>query len=68
MAHLFRGSSSGSRYSRLIGPNAVTCVTCSPDIGPHNLNAVPIILALIVIGTVIYVIRRRRRNPPDGSA
>jgi carbamate kinase len=29
--HLLRGSSSGSRYSRLIGPIAVTCVTYSPD-------------------------------------
>ena len=32
MAHLFRGSSSGSRYSRLIGPIAVTWVTYSPDL------------------------------------
>src|ERR1700685_3514023 len=31
LAHLFRGSSPGSTYSRLIGPAAVTCVTYSPD-------------------------------------
>ena len=30
--HLWRGSSSGSRYSRVIGPIAVTWVTHSPDL------------------------------------
>jgi len=32
MAYLFRGSSSGFRYSRLIGPIAVTWVMYSPDL------------------------------------
>jgi hypothetical protein len=35
-------------------------------IGTHNLSAVPIIIAVIIIGVAIYCIRQRRRKPPKG--
>jgi hypothetical protein len=35
-------------------------------IGKHNLSAVPVILAAVIIGAVIYFIWRRRRNQSDG--
>ncbi len=35
-------------------------------IGTHNLSAVPVILAVVVIGVAVYVIRQRRRNQPNG--
>ena len=34
--------------------------------GTHNINAVPIVVAVIIIGVTIYFIMRRRRNPPNG--
>ena len=37
------------------------------SIGTHNLSAVPIvILALIIMGVAIYLIRQRRKNPSNG--
>jgi LPXTG-motif cell wall-anchored protein len=35
-------------------------------IGTHNLSAVPVILAVIIIGIAIYFIMKRRRKPPNG--
>jgi hypothetical protein len=35
-------------------------------IGTHNLSAVPIIIAVIIIGVAIYCIGQRRRKPPKG--
>jgi hypothetical protein len=44
-------------------------MTIAMSIGAHNLSAVPfIILALIIIGVAIYFIKKRRSNPPGGSA
>src|SRR5690242_11900199 len=40
-AHGYRGSSAGSRYSRLIGPNAVICVTYSPDLAQWKWGVPP---------------------------
>ena len=34
--------------------------------GTHNISAVPIILAVLIIGAAIYFFMRRRRNPPNG--
>jgi hypothetical protein len=34
--------------------------------GTHNLSAVPIILAVIIIGVAIYFIVQRSRNRPNG--
>ena len=39
--HLLRGSSAGSRYSRLIGPNAVTWVMYSPDFAQWKCGVPP---------------------------
>ena len=35
-------------------------------IGTHNLSAVPIIIAVIIIGVAIYFIMQRRRNSQNG--
>lgn len=35
-------------------------------IGSHNISAVPIILAVIIIGVAISFIMQRRRKPPNG--
>ena len=44
-------------------------MTIAMSTGTHNLSAVPIIiLALIIIGVAIYLIRKRRSNPPNGFA
>jgi hypothetical protein len=32
-------------------------------IGTHNLTAVPVILAVIIIGAAVYFIARRGRKP-----
>ncbi len=42
-------------------------MTIAISIGTHNVSVLPIILAVIVIGVAIYVIRRRRRNPRSGQ-
>jgi hypothetical protein len=36
-------------------------------IGTHNLTAVPVILAVIIIGVAVYFITRRRRKPTGRS-
>lgn len=41
-------------------------MTLAIAIGTHNLTAVPVILAAVIIGVAVYVIRRRRRNQPNG--
>jgi hypothetical protein len=41
-------------------------MTIAIAVGAHNISAVPLILAVIIIGVAIYFIMRRRRNPPDG--
>jgi hypothetical protein len=41
-------------------------MTIAMNIGTHNLSAVPVILAVIIIGVAIYFIMQRRRKPPTG--
>lgn len=41
-------------------------MTIAMTIGTHNLSAVPVILAVIIIGVAIYLIMQRRRKPPNG--
>ena len=41
-------------------------MTIATAVGAHNPSALPVILAVIIIGVAIYVIVRRRRKPPDG--
>lgn len=42
-------------------------MTVAMAIGTHNLSAIPIIiLAVLIIGVAIYLIRQRRKRPPDG--
>jgi LPXTG-motif cell wall-anchored protein len=36
------------------------------ETGMEHVPVIPIILAVIIIGVAIYVIRRRRRNQPNG--
>ncbi len=44
-------------------------MTIAMSTGTHNLSAVPIIIiALIIIGVAIYLIRKRRSNRPNGPA
>lgn len=38
------------------------------SVGAHNLSVVAIIILALIIGIVIYLIRKRRGNPPNGSA
>ena len=40
-------------------------MTIAMAIGTHNLSAVPIILAVIIIGVAIFIMQRRRK-PPNG--
>jgi len=40
-------------------------MTIAMTIGTHNLSAVPIILAVIIIGAAIFIMQRRRK-PPNG--
>ena len=40
-------------------------MTIAMLIGTHNLSAVPIILAVIIIGVAIFIMQRRRK-PPNG--
>lgn len=42
------------------GPHA----SVGSNIGP----ALPIILAVVVVGVAVYLVRQRRRRPPNGSA
>jgi LPXTG-motif cell wall-anchored protein len=42
-------------------------MTTAMSIGTHNLSAVPIvILALLIVGAAIYLIRQRRKNQSNG--
>ena len=41
-------------------------MTIAIAIGTHNLSAVPILLAVIIVGVVGYFIWQRRRNQPNG--
>ena len=43
-------------------------MTIAVSIGTHNLGAVAIIILAVIVGVVIYLIRKRRSNPPNGSA
>ena len=43
-------------------------MTIAMSVGAHNLGAVAIIILALIIGIVIYLIRKRRSNPPNGSA
>lgn len=44
-------------------------MTIAMAIGTHNLSAAPIIiLAVVIIGVVIYFITKHRKNPPNGHA
>ena len=36
-------------------------MTIAMAIGTHNLSAAPVILAVIIIGAIVYVLRKRRR-------
>ena len=40
-------------------------MTIAMAIGTHNLSAVPIILAVIIIGIAVYFMWRRRRKQPQ---
>ena len=42
--------------------------TIATSVGAHNLSAVAILILALIIGIAIYFIRKRRRNPPNGSA
>ncbi len=35
-------------------------------VGQHNLSAAPVILAVVLIGAVIYFFWQRRKNQPNG--
>jgi preprotein translocase subunit YajC len=41
-------------------------MTIAATIGTHNISAVPVIVAVIIIGVAIYFIMRRRRKSPGG--
>ncbi len=41
-------------------------MTIAMAIGPHNLSAVPVIIAVIIICVASYLIMRRLRKPPNG--
>jgi preprotein translocase subunit YajC len=41
-------------------------MTLAIAIGTHNLSAVPIILAVVVIGAAVYFFWRRSRNQRSG--
>lgn len=41
-------------------------MTIAMAIGTHNLSAVPIILAVIIIGIVGYFMWQRTRKQPNG--
>lgn len=44
-------------------------MTIAMAIGTHNLSAaLIIILAVVIIGVVIYFITKHRKNPPNGHA
>ena len=45
-------------------PTPTGHVTHSPSAGSNLGPGLPILLALVVIGVVIYLIRQRRRRPP----
>lgn len=47
-------------------PAAATHATRSSSAGWNIGPGLPILLALIVIGVVIYVTRQRRTRPPNG--
>jgi preprotein translocase subunit YajC len=36
------------------------------EAGKHNISALPIILAVIIIGVAIYFLVQRRRKTPNG--
>jgi hypothetical protein len=60
------GRSGSARKPRTSKPGP--SISSSPmSIGAHNLGAVPIIILAIIVGVVIYLIRKRRSNPPNGS-
>jgi hypothetical protein len=41
-------------------------MTLAIAIGTHNISAVPVILAVVVIGAAVYFFWQRRRNQPKG--
>jgi hypothetical protein len=41
-------------------------MTIAMAIGTHNLSAAPVILAVIIIGAIVYVLWKRRRARPKG--
>jgi hypothetical protein len=46
--------------------SATTHATGSSSGGSNIGPALPIILALVIIGVAVYLIRQRRRRPPNG--
>jgi hypothetical protein len=40
-------------------------MTIAISVGAHNLSVFPVILAVIIIGVVLYFTLWRRRKPPD---
>ena len=42
-------------------------MTIAISVGAHNISVFPVVLAVLVVGVVLYFTRWRRRNRPGGD-